>query len=456
MNRGSIRSKKKAHVTTIIEGLSKLAQAYQHRNVLVTSITLDRGKEIYEHTFAEAEPTAKLCEIKGRFETAIVTVSCNSLMSADVNADLQSLTTWAASASLKWIPPATHLTLVKQAPQPLTKMLGASKHMQELADAIDRAARSAHVVLILGESGTGKTTAASIIHDRSPRANKPFVDVNCAAIPDSLVESELFGYEKGAFTGAVGSKKGLFELADQGTLFLDEIGELKIELQAKLLTAIEQQKFRRLGGTVDIKCNVRIIVASSRNLEQMITEGKFREDLYYRLAVLEISIPPLRDRREDIPILVHDRLIHEQQRSEILGTIEIEDAAIKELTTYHWPGNIRQLHNAIARLSTHSDKNTPITAQSARKEIKRFNHPSNKSRTRSDESIFLPAECRMLFPGESLQQFSARVKRNVIETVRDCTGSMTAASVRLNFDRTALSKLLSRISDNKSKTTDTS
>lgn len=452
MNSNSIRGKKNAHVTTIVEGLSKLAQAYQHRNVVVTCITLKRGKEIYEHSVAVPESTEKSCEVKGRFENVLVTVSCSSLIPADVNADLQSLTTWAASASLNWTQPATHLTLVKQAPQPLTKMLGASKQMRELACAIDSAARSAHVVLILGESGTGKTTAASIIHERSPRANKPFVDVNCAAIPDSLVESELFGYEKGAFTGAVGLKKGLFELADQGTLFLDEIGELKIELQAKLLTAIEQQKFRRLGGTVDIKCNVRIIVASSHDLQQMVVEGKFREDLYYRLAVLEISIPPLRDRREDISILVHDRLIHEQERSGILDAIEIEDAAIKELTTYHWPGNIRQLHNLIARLSTHADKNTPITAGCTRKEIARFNHTSNKSRTRSDESIFLPAECRMLLPGESLQQFSARVKRNVIETVRDCTGSMTAASARLDFDRSALTKLLSRLTDNQTKT----
>jgi two-component system, NtrC family, response regulator AtoC len=446
MHRRSTRNKKQANVTTIIEGLSKLAQAYQHRNVTVTCITLKRGKDIYEHSVAEADPTVTLCEIKGRFENAIVTVSCNSLMSAEVNADLQSLTTWAASASLKWIQPATHLTLVKQAVPTSTKMLGASKQMQELISDIDRAARSAHVVLILGESGTGKTTAASMIHERSPRAAKPFVDINCAAIPDSLVESELFGYEKGAFTGAFGSKRGLFELADQGTLLLDEIGELKFELQAKLLTAIEQQKFRRLGGTVDIKCNVRIIVASSRDLQRMVIEGKFREDLYYRLAVLEISIPPLRDRREDVPILVHDRLIHEQHRSGILGTIEIEDAAIRELTTYHWPGNIRQLHNVIARLTTRVEKNKALTAGSVRKEIERFERTSNKSLTTNDESILLPAECRMLLPGESLKQFSARVKRKVIETVRDCTGSMTAASARLDFERSALSKLLSRLS----------
>ena len=154
-------------------------------------------------------------------------------------------------------------------------MLGVSDHMKELIADIERAARSTHVVLILGESGTGKTTAACMIHERSTRAAKPFIDINCAAIPDTLIESELFGYEKGAFTGAIASKQGLFELADQGTLFLDEIGELKLELQAKLLTAIERQKIRRLGGTKDIRCNLRIIAASSRDLQRMVREGKF-------------------------------------------------------------------------------------------------------------------------------------------------------------------------------------
>ena len=285
------------HVTTIIEGLTKLAQACQHRNVAVTSITLKRGKEIYEHSIAIAEPSANLCEIKGRCERAIVTVVCNSPLPVDIHADLKSLATWAASASIDWIVPAPPLTLVKeQAPLQFTEMLGTSEQMQVLMADINRAAPSNHVVLIHGESGTGKTTAASMIHKRSPRASRPFVDINCAAIPEALVESELFGYEKGAFTGAVGAKMGLFELADQGTLFLDEIVELKLELQAKLLTAIEQQKIRRLGGTVDIKCDLRIIAASSRDLQRMVVEGKFREDLYYRLAVLEIAVPPLRDR----------------------------------------------------------------------------------------------------------------------------------------------------------------
>jgi len=433
-------------ILTVTEGLAELAQAFRERHIPIGVITLQRGNEFYEHAVAHSDATGAGV-IEGRFGPNLIRVAYLSPIGIETNVDLQTLATRAATAARYWIESKTPLTLDKpRAQSPTTQMLGTSSQIKRLIDDIESTARSTHVVLILGESGSGKTTAALMIHKRSSRAAKPFIDVNCAAIPDSLVESELFGYEKGAFTGAVGSKKGFFEMADQGTLFLDEIGELKFELQAKLLTAIEQQKVRRLGGTVDIKCNVRIIVASSRDLEQMVIEEKFREDLYYRLAVLEISIPPLRDRREDIPILVHDRLIHEQQRSGILDTIKIEDAAVKELTAYHWPGNIRQLHNVIARLSIHADKNTPITAGATRREIARFNHTSNKSRTRSDQSIFLPAECRMLLPGESLRQFSARVKRHVIETVRDCTGSMKAASARLDFERSALSKLLSRLS----------
>jgi len=327
-------------------------------------------------------------------------------------------------------------------------MLGISKQMRELLADIERAARSTHVVLILGESGTGKTTAASMIHERSARSSKPFIDINCAAIPDTLVESELFGHEKGAFTGAIASKRGLFELADQGTLLLDEIGELKLELQAKLLTAIDQQKIRRLGGTKDINCDIRIIAASSRNLKQMVAQGKFRDDLYYRLSVLEVQISPLRDRSQDIPTLVRDRFIHEQQRAALPNTFEIEDGGMSELMEYQWPGNIRQLHNVIARLALRAECGKPIARAAVQKELARFVYKSSgRSILKTDQPVFLPADCSVLLPGESLQQFTVRVKRTLIETVRGCAGSMTATSVRLDFDRSALTKLLSRLSD---------
>lgn len=349
------------------------------------------------------------------------------------------------------------LTLLKSSPCAETEMLGVSEQMKELMADIERAARSTHVVLIMGETGTGKTTAAHMIHERSARATKPFVDINCAAIPDTLIESELFGYERGAFTGAIASKQGLFEVANDGTLFLDEIGELKLELQAKLLTAIERQKTRRLGGTKDIKCDLRIIAASSRNLQQMVTEGKFREDLYYRLSVLEISIAPLRDRPKDIPLLVRDRLAHEQQQAALPNPIQIQEGAMSELAMFRWPGNIRQLHNVVARLVTRAQDGVPITAAAARTEIARFENSKMKShqrvrtagdQTQNGQSIFLPTECRMLFPGESLHAFTMRVKRHVIETVHHQTGSMTAASSRLNYNRTALSHLRKQLSQN--------
>jgi len=325
-------------------------------------------------------------------------------------------------------------------------MIGASKQIRELLADIDRAARSTHAVLILGESGTGKTTAASMIHQRSARASQPFVEVNCPAIPDALVESELFGHEKGAFTGAMCCKRGLFEISGGGTLFLYEIGEMKLELQPKLLAAIEQHKIRRLGGAIDIKCDVRIIAASSRDLQRMVVEGRFREDLYYRLSVLEITIPPLRQRRDDIQPLLHERFRREQHEARMATPFEIEDAAIDELTAYSWPGNIRQLHNVVARLSSRAENGTRISHAATCRELARFNEQRlNTSLSSKDGSVLLPADCRKLLPGESLQQFSLRVKRTLIETVRVHTGSVTAASARLRVNRTTLSKLQSRL-----------
>lgn len=434
---------------TIAEGLSLLAAAFEAKQIAVTKITLKRGQQSYEQEVQATPDNATTRELVGRFEDAVITVFCLTPMPPDVNAELQSLTTSAATAAASWSTPVTHLTLVKQTtpylPSFAPRMIGESEPMKELLSDIERAARAHHVVLIIGESGTGKTTAASMIHERSPRANKQFVSINCAAIPDTLIESELFGYEKGAFTGAVNAKKGRFEEADGGTLFLDEIGELKLELQAKLLTAIEQQLIRRLGGTKDIQCDVRIIAASSRDLHQMVTEGKFREDLYYRLSVLEVPIAPLRDRREDIPMLVSDRLTHEQNRASLDTPFQIEPGAVKELTNYLWPGNIRQLHNVIARLATRAYDGTPITTAATRKEIARFNQASTNRTLKDGEPVYLPLECRMLLPGESLHQFSARVKLHLVETVKLRAGGITNAATRLGYDRTALSKLLSKL-----------
>lgn len=439
------REAKEQKAPTIAEGLAELAQLFLKRSVPVATVSVTRNKATYEHVVQRAQQEDIACKIEARVGKVTITVSCLAQMSSDVNADLGSRTTWAAIAAADWTNPP--LVLLKENEETCAPMIGASGQMQDLCAEINRASRSIYTVLLLGESGTGKTTAAAMIHQRSPRANNPFVDFNCAAIPDALLESELFGYEKGAFTGAVSTKAGLFETAANGTLFLDEIGELKFELQAKLLTAIEQQRTRRLGSTRYAKHDVRIIAASSRNLLQMMNEGTFRKDLYYRLSVLEIALPPLRQRRDDIPLLVADKLKHEEQRWGRPVRFAMQNSAITELTNYDWPGNIRQLHNVVSRLCARFEGHC-ITRDAVRKELIRFDQERYDSESRtSDGSMLLPVDCRKLLPGESIQQLTARVNRALIETVRARTGSMKKTSARLAMERTALSKLWTRLKE---------
>jgi Nif-specific regulatory protein len=203
-------------------------------------------------------------------------------------------------------------------------------------------------VLVRGESGTGKELIAHAIHYNSPRAKKPFIKVSCAALPETLIEAELFGHEKGAFTGAQERKKGRFELADGGTLFLDEIGDLSVTTQIKLLRVIQEREFERLGGTSTIKTNVRLLTATNRNLEQAISEGAFREDLYYRLNVFSIFVPPLRERKDDI-LLMADHFSEKFATEHRKPIKRISTPAIDMLASYHWPGNVRELENAIER-----------------------------------------------------------------------------------------------------------
>ncbi len=229
------------------------------------------------------------------------------------------------------------------------ELIGSSKPMNDLKKQIELIARGDSRILILGESGTGKELVARAIHSLSDRSHAPFVEVNCAAIPQELIESELFGHEKGAFTGAIDRKIGKFELADGGTLFLDEIGDMSLLTQAKLLRVIETQKFQRVGGTKDIKVNVRIISATNKDLAEEIKKGNFREDLYYRLNVVPIYLPPLRDRKEDIPELI-SYFISEYVREKGWKGKTLTERAIKMLQSYDWPGNVRELKNALERL----------------------------------------------------------------------------------------------------------
>ena len=227
-------------------------------------------------------------------------------------------------------------------------IIGNSKQMQDVYDQIAQVCRSQTTVLIRGESGTGKELVAHAIHYNSDRAGKPFIRVNCAALPETLVESELFGHEKGAFTGALAVRQGRFELANGGTIFLDEVGDFSPATQVKLLRVLQEREFERVGGNTPMKTDVRVIAATNRDLEQMIVEGKFRQDLYYRLNVFSIHLPALRERKADI-LLLADFFVEKYSKANRRSVKRISTPAIDMLMAYHWPGNVRELENCIER-----------------------------------------------------------------------------------------------------------
>jgi two-component system response regulator PilR (NtrC family) len=230
----------------------------------------------------------------------------------------------------------------------LDNIVGVSAAMAKLKQTIRTVASTQSTVLIFGESGTGKELVARAVHTCSPRAAEPFVSINCGAFPETLLESELFGYVKGAFTGAGQNKRGLFEVADGGTIFLDEIGEMTLAMQVKLLRVLQERCLRPVGGTGEIAIDVRVIAATNRDLEKQVTESTFREDLYYRLNVIPITVPPLRERREDLPLLVN-HFLKKYVSAAGKGIARVNAESLAGLGTYDWPGNVRQLENTIER-----------------------------------------------------------------------------------------------------------
>jgi Nif-specific regulatory protein len=242
----------------------------------------------------------------------------------------------------------THLRLELKERYDFSNLVGTSGPMRQVYEQVSQVARTNTTVLLRGESGTGKELIAHAIHYNSSRAKKPFIKVSCAALPHDLIESELFGYEKGAFTGAQATKKGRFELADGGTLFLDEIGELNLATQIKLLRVLQEREFERLGSTETIRSNIRLVAATNKDLEKAIEAGEFREDLYYRLNVFAIFVPPLRERKADITMLA-DHFIEKFAREHGKRVKRISTPAIDMLASYHWPGNVRELGNAVER-----------------------------------------------------------------------------------------------------------
>jgi len=240
------------------------------------------------------------------------------------------------------------LAYLRQKQKNVNFIVGKSEKMKTVVEHALRAAQASVSVLITGETGTGKEILAQFIHKSGPRANKQFMAINCAAIQPTVLESELFGYEKGAFTGAEVRKKGLMEVADGGVLFLDEISKMPLDIQSKLLRAVEEKAFRRVGGLDLIKVDIQIISASNRDLMKMMKDSEFREDLYYRLKVVDLDLPPLRDRKEDIPDLV-GFFMREQNSRQGLNITDISPRGMQALIAYNWPGNIRELSNAIER-----------------------------------------------------------------------------------------------------------
>ena len=265
---------------------------------------------------------------------------------------------------------ATENKVLKKAVKLQSQMIGESVPMLEIRDMIEKVAPTNARVLITGENGTGKELVARQLHELSPRCKGPFVEVNCAAIPAELIESQLFGHEKGSFTSAIKQKKGDFELADGGTLFLDEIGDMSLPAQAKVLRALQENKIVRVGGEKEIPVDVRILAATNKNLKAEIEKGNFREDLYHRLSVVVVNVPPLRERKDDIPLLVNSFM---ESIAQDMGkpAPAIEPDAMEALQQYQWTGNIRELHNIVERLAIFCGD--VITKE----EVIRFGNPLN-------------------------------------------------------------------------------
>src|SRR5450759_4903403 len=305
-----------------------------------------------------------------------------------------------------------------------------SPKMQEVLATVERVAPTNSTVLLGGESGVGKDLIARAIHEKSRRASGPFVKINSTAIPENLLESELFGYEKGAFTGAAASKPGKFELADKGTLFLDEIGDVPPAIQVKLLRVLQEREFERLGGTRTIKVDVRLIAATNRDLRAALEDGTFREDLYYRLNVVPIDIPPLREHKEDIPGLANlflARFAKDSGREEKIPGIS--SAAMQFLVGHYWPGNVRELQNVIERACA--------LAQSGQLEVSdiQLDSPRNRNHAASDRDRFLP-------DGMTLDQWEDEMIR---EALKRAGGNKSQAARLLGLSRNALRYRLSQI-----------
>ncbi|MDT8428252.1 MAG: sigma-54 dependent transcriptional regulator [Pseudomonadales bacterium] len=347
-------------------------------------------------------------------------------------------------------------------------LVGKSHEIQRIRQVMGQVANKEVTVLITGESGTGKEVVARNLHMNSARANKPFVPLNCGAIPPDLLESELFGHEKGAFTGAISTRIGRFELAEGGTLFLDEIGDMPLPMQVKLLRVLQEHCFERVGGTRTIQTDVRIFAATHKNLEDMIENGSFRQDLYYRINVFPIEMPALRERADDIPYLLHELI--SRMENEKRGSVRFNACAIESMKRHPWPGNVRELANLVERMAImhphgvvgvndlprkfrHLDESEiedlvqadllpEITAARSAASANAAANPvakNNPARRKSDVIEQGPAQTLLPLSGIDLKEYLAKLECDLIEqALDDCGGVVARAAERLNIRRTTL------------------
>lgn len=310
-------------------------------------------------------------------------------------------------------------------------LIGKSPAMVEVYKTIARAAPSHSTVLILGESGTGKELIARAIHEHSSRATHPFVAVDCGALTETILASELFGHTRGAFTGAIAEKKGVFEEAQDGTCFLDEIGNLNVNTQSKLLRVLQEHEIKRVGSTKAIKIDTRVIAATNRNLEDLVKRGEYRDDLFYRLNVVTIRVPPLRERREDIPALAKHFLRRYQTESG-KSNVTASQEAMQRLTAYSWPGNVRELENVIERAVVLS-RESVITPEDLPSEI--------RNRSSDNAPAAIQSEALVVSDLPSLDEVKRRYLHYVLTR---CSGNMSRAAKTLNIDRRSLYRMLLR------------
>jgi DNA-binding NtrC family response regulator len=316
-------------------------------------------------------------------------------------------------------------------------IIGSSSAMTAVLDSIRQVAATKATVLVTGESGTGKELVAQAIHKLSPRANKPFRPVHCAALSENLLESELFGHEKGAFTGANERVAGRFEMADGGTLFLDEIGEISLAVQVKLLRVLETHQFERVGGSETLTVDVRVVAATNRDLRAMVEQGTFREDLFYRLNVVNIRIPPLRERREDIPEIL-DYYLKKSASDNGKDVADISPEALGVLMAYDWPGNVRELRNCVERMVVFA-RGTTLTMTDVPADIR-------SAVGEQFEAKSMPSKAVETAPAEPLVNVGFNVKENekslILKALEECGGNRSQAALKLNISRRTLYRKL--------------